>query len=90
MMQSHNSKINSATYLSWKAQHLTWQPNNSNNEMIKTMDKIDPATTKAITSRHKKPWYDEDLKNQRRIMKNRERKWIKYRDDQHWKAFKRE
>ena len=61
-----------------------------NNEMLKTIDKIAPATTKAITSRHKKPWYDEDLKNQRRIMKNREREWIKYREDQHWKAFKRE
>ena len=33
-----------------------------NNEMLKTIDKIAPATTKAITSRHKKPWYDEDLK----------------------------
>ena len=27
-----------------------------NNEMLKTIDKIAPATTKAITSRHKKPW----------------------------------
>ena len=23
-------------------------------------------------------------------MKNRERKWIKYREEQHWKAFKKE
>ena len=53
-----------------------------NNEMFKTIDKIAPATTKTITSRHKKPWYVEDLKNQRRIMKNRERKWTKYREDQ--------
>ena len=45
-----------------------------NNGMLKTIDKIAPATTKTITSRHNKPWYDEDLKNQRRIMKNRERK----------------
>ena len=28
-MQSHNSKMNSATYLFWKAQHSTRQPNKS-------------------------------------------------------------
>ena len=61
-----------------------------NNKMLKTIEKIAPATTKTITGRHKKPWYDEDLKNQRRIMKNRERKWITYKEEQHWKAFKRE
>ena len=61
-----------------------------NNEMFKTIEKIAPVTTKTITSRHKKPRYDEDLKNQRKIMKNRGRKWLKYREDQHRKAYKRD
>ena len=61
-----------------------------NNEMLKTIEKTALASTKTITSRHKKPWYDEGLKNQRRIMKNRERKWIRFKEEQHWKAFKRE
>ena len=32
------------------------------NEILKTIEKLTLATTKTITSRHKKPWYDEDLK----------------------------
>ena len=35
--------------------------NQLNNEMLTTIKKIIPATTKTITSRHKKPWYDEDI-----------------------------
>ena len=64
--------------------------NQLNNEMLKNIEKTAPVTTKTINSRHKKLWYDEDLKNQRKIMKNRERKWIKYRENQHWKAYIRE
>ena len=48
--------------------------NQLNNEMLRTIEKIAPATTETITSRHKKTWYDEDLKNQRKIMKSRGRK----------------
>ena len=36
--------------------------------MLRTTEKIASVTTK-ITSRQKKPWYDEDLQNQRKIMK---------------------
>ena len=43
-----------------------------------------------ITNRKPKPWYDEDLKQQRTIMKNREHKWIKYWEDHLWKAYARE
>ena len=42
------------------------------------------------TNRKPKPWYDEDFKQQRTIMKNRERKWIKHHKDHLWKAFVRE
>ena len=37
--------------------------NQLNNERLKTIEKIAPATTKTINSRYKKPWDDEDLKN---------------------------
>ena len=54
------------------------------------MNKIAPQQFKKITSRIKKPWYDNDLKHQRQIVKNRERKWLKYREQSHWKAYKSE
>ena len=66
MRQSHNSKANSTIYLFLKVQHLIWQPTN---EMLQTIKKIALASTKTITNRHKKSWYDEDFKNQRKIMK---------------------
>ena len=82
------NKFNSLPILDSTA--LNMAANQLNNEILKTIKKIAPATTKSITSRHKKPWYDEDLKNKRKILKNNERKWIRYREGQHWKAYKRE
>ena len=70
--------------------NLTDATNQLNSEILRTMDKIAPQQFKKITSRIKKPWYDNDLKHQRQIVKNRERKWLKYREQSHWKAFKRE
>ena len=64
--------------------------NQLNFEIIQTIDKIAPQQVKKITSRIRKPWYDVDLKQQRDIVKNRERKWLKYREQSHWKAYKRE
>ena len=36
-----------------------------NTEILRTMDKIAPKQVKKITSRIRKPWYDDDLKQQR-------------------------
>ena len=38
-------------------------------EILRTMDKIAPKQTKKITSRIRKPWSDDDLKQQRQIVK---------------------
>ena len=64
--------------------------NQLNSEILRTIDKIAPKEVKKITSRIRKPWYNVDLKHQRQIVKNRERKWLKYREQSHWKAYKRE
>ena len=42
---------------------LDMAANQLRNEMFKIIEKIATVTTKTITSRHKKPWYDENLKN---------------------------
>ena len=70
--------------------NLTDATNQLNSEILRTMDKIAPQQFMKITSRIKKPWYDNDLKHQKQIVKNRERKWLKYREQPHWKAYKRE
>ena len=64
--------------------------NQLNSEILRTIDKITLKQVKKITSRIRKPWNNVDLKHQRQIVKNRERKWLKYRDQSHWKAHKEE
>ena len=45
--------------------------NQLNLVILRTMDKIAPKQVKKITSRIRKPWYDDDLKQQRQIVKYR-------------------
>ena len=64
--------------------------NQLNSEILRTIHKIAAKQVKKITSRIGKPWYDVDLKCQRQIVKNRDTKWFKYKEQFHWKAYKRE
>ena len=64
--------------------------NQLNSEILRTLDKIAPKQIKKIISRIRKPWYDDDLKHQRKIVKNRERRWLKYEEQSHWEAYTRE
>ena len=59
-------------------------------EVLKTLDEMAPQKIVKITNRKPKTWYDEDLKQQRTVMKNREHKGIKYHEDHLWKAYIRE
>ena len=43
-----------------------------------------------MRNRNKKPWFDKGLYDQRRIMKNRERVWLKYQNPTQWKSYTRE
>ena len=73
-----------------KSSNLDDATNQVNSELIRTIDKIAPEQVQKITLRIRKPWYNVDLKHQRHMVKNRERKWLKYREQSHWKAYKRE
>ena len=64
--------------------------NHFTKDVLKALDDIAPQKIVKTTNRKPKPWYDEDLKQQRTIMTNREHKWIKYHEDHLWKAYVRE
>ena len=49
-----------------------------NNQLQSTLDAVAPLITKK-RSKHKNPYYDKQLNDQRRIFKYRERKWPKYK-----------
>ena len=49
-----------------------------------------PIQKSKITNRKSRPWYNEDLKEQHRIVRNRERIWRKYKEDHQWNAYQQE
>ena len=52
------------------------------------LDEIAPEKTKTILVRPTNPWFTEDVKTQKRLIRNRKRKWRKYRLQSNWIAFK--
>ena len=59
-----------------------------NDQILRTPDEVAPMKTKLTPKHNKKPWCHTDLHGQRRIIKNRERKWLKYRTAELWMAYK--
>ena len=43
-----------------------------------------------MRNRNKKPWFDKELYDQRRIVKDGERVWLRYQNAAQWKAYTRE
>ena len=55
-----------------------------------SLDSHAPERSKVITCRPKCPWYTDDLKHQKGVVRCRERIWRKYRQDHQWLAYKSE
>ena len=55
-----------------------------------TLDNQAPEATKVITERKKKPWFGDDLKQQKRIVRRREKVYRKYRLESCWIALNME
>ena len=53
-------------------------------EILRTFDLVTPTKVVEAKMIRPKPWYDLELKQQRKILKNRGFKWFKYREDIHW------
>ena len=60
-----------------------------NKEMERTLNKIAPKEEKKEHKRQNKQWFTSQLLEQRKIVRNQERAYIAYKENQHWKAFTR-
>ena len=49
-----------------------------------------PEVEKSVIFRLKVPWFTVPLKEQRLVVRRRERAWLRYSQDHHWAAFRRE
>ena len=59
-----------------------------NQEMPRTLNSVIPTKEVKVKKRKTAPWNDKELKQQRKILKNKEHKWFKYREDHHWLTYK--
>ena len=59
-------------------------------ELTRVLNKVAPLKSKIIHQRPKQLWYTQQLREQKLIVRNRERKWLKYQTNETWKAYKRE
>ena len=53
-------------------------------------DKIMPSVERKISVRRKTPWFNVYIHNQKKVVRNRERSWLKYGEQHQWEAYKRE
>ena len=56
----------------------------------KCLDDNMPIKSKTVVKRKCVPWYCDDIKQQRQVVRNRERTWLKYNQQHQWEAYKRE
>ena len=61
-----------------------------NSELTRVLDKHAPLNTRAITLYPSNPWFTDEVRSQKRKMKNHERCWRKYHHLMQWKEFKAE
>ena len=57
-------------------------------EIIKILDKHTPVVEKTSISRKPKPWFNDKILNQKRVLRRREFIWKKYREDHQYTALK--
>ena len=58
--------------------------------LMDLLNKIAPEKKVQCHQRPKQLWYTTELREQKRIVRNRESKWLKYRENHLWLAYKRE
>ena len=56
-------------------------------QAYKALHDLAPLGDRGKPKRKSRPWYNSQLLEQRKVVRNRERAFIKYREDHHWRAF---
>ena len=56
--------------------------------LSKTLNKHVPTLSKTIVTRPKKPWYSDSVKQQKQVVRKREKTMRKYKHHHHWKHIK--
>ena len=60
-----------------------------NTELIRVVDTLAQVKECRFSLRAKKPWYNQGIKQQKRLLQKLEKKWLKYKLDSCWTAYKK-
>ena len=67
---------------------MTWITLDFNTELTSTLNEVAPEKVISTSVHPTQPRYDDFVKNQHQIVRNREQKWWKYQTDALWAAYK--
>ena len=59
-------------------------------ELLKALNRVAPLKAIKCTNRQKHPWHNQFIKDQKRVVKNREKIWRRYQQEHQWLAYKKE
>ena len=76
IMQEFDKHFNNQSIL--ETTDLDQAINQFRSELQRTLDQIAAEKLMKMRNRNRKLWFNKELYDQRRIMKNRERVWLKY------------
>ena len=61
-----------------------------NMKLLKALNAIAPIKNIKFTNIPKHPWFNKSIREQRRVVKNHERRWRKYKQQHQWQAYMKE
>ena len=59
-------------------------------ELLMALNRVAPLKTIKCTNRQKHPWHNQFIKEQKTVVKSREKIWRRYRQDHQWLAYTKE
>ena len=60
------------------------------NELTRDLGQLAPEKTKLLTNRAKRPWVDQDLASQKKVLRRCEKIWLRFRTVACWQAYQHE
>ena len=57
------------------------------NELTRVLDQLAPDRTKLLTNRDNRPWFNQALASQKRVLRRCKKIWLRYRTEACWQAY---
>ena len=61
--------------------------NKYENELTRVLNQLAPERTKFLTNWERRPWFDQDIAYQKRVLRRCEKIWLRYRTEACWQAY---